>query len=363
VGCCPCCQSRRIRRRRVPWFARIAKRLTARRPYICDSCGWRGWRTPLLAPRVFVQLPPQTRDSTKVDPLSSTVGEDGRPCDPLELFESEKPSCQEGIPEHQPESVRQAAPAEATPRVESPTAPWLPRVRSHALRLFHRVSREQLVSGMRRYPLRRLEVSRSEVLRSSGFFAFGLAAGAFVVWSVSESALQAPSADRPSPMAVATTGTRPAESPPPSRLSVPVSSTGQIPSVAPRRQSAQAPTRNRQMTAVVFGRPAPSRPERRSIMWTSPAAQSTEAVVGPTAAATLARSRGSLAVDSYPQVARVSVDGLRVGSTPLLLQNVPAGTHLVRVEADGYQVWAWTARVVANQRSSVTTKLYRTGNR
>ena len=47
----------------------------------------------------------------------------------------------------------------------------------------------------------------------------------------------------------------------------------------------------------------------------------------------------------------------------VVLQDVPAGTHLVRIEADGYQTWAWTARVVANQRSRVTAKLYSSGTR
>ena len=71
----------------------------------------------------------------------------------------------------------------------------------------------------------------------------------------------------------------------------------------------------------------------------------------------MARSRGSVAIDSIPPGARVLVDGRRVGSTPLVLEDVPAGTRLVRVEADGYPVWAWTVRVVANQRSRVTVKL------
>jgi hypothetical protein len=64
-----------------------------------------------------------------------------------------------------------------------------------------------------------------------------------------------------------------------------------------------------------------------------------------------------MAIESHPPGARVSVDGRRVGSTPVVLRDVPAGTRLVRVEADGYHVWAWTARVVANQQSRVSVKL------
>jgi PEGA domain len=309
-----------------------------------------------------VELPPQTRASTKVDPLSSTVGDGAPPCDPLEMFESENSSCQESIPEHQPESLRQAAPIEATPRAGSPTALWLPRALSHARRLLHRVPHERFVSGLRRYQLRRLDVSRSEVIRLSGVFALGLAAGVFVVWNANESALQAPSADGPSPMARSgTTGTRSAEPPPQSRLSSPIASVGQIPSVAPPLQAARPRTRDRQRAAVVSGRPAPFQPERRSTTRTQPAAQSTQVGLRTTAGGTLARSRGSVAIDSIPPGARVLLDGRRVGSTPLVLEDVPAGTHLVRVEADGYPVWAWTVRIVANQRSRVTVKLNDTG--
>ena len=360
---CPSCQSRRwLRRRRVPWFGWLAKPLTARRPYICDGCGWHGWRTPLLAARILVELPPQTRASTKVVLLSSTV-DDGAPlCDALQMFESENPSCQERIPEHQPESLRQAAPIEATPRAGSPAAPWLPRALSHARRLLHRVTHERFVSGMRRYQLRRLDVSRSEVIRASGVFALGLAAGAFVVWNASESALQAPSADAPSPVATSgTTGTRSAEPPPQSRLGSPIASVGQIPSVAPPLQAARPRTRDRQRAAVVSSRPAPFQPERRSTTRTQPAAQSTQVGRRTTAGGTLPRSGGSVAIDSIPPGARVLVDGRPVGSTPLVLEDVPAGTHLVRVEADGYTVWAWTVRVVANQRSRVTVKLNGSG--
>ena len=355
---CPSCQSRRLRRRRVPWFARIAKRLTARRPYICDGCGWHGWRTPLLAARTLVELPPQTRASIKVDPLSSTVDDGARPCDSLEMFQSENPACQESIPEHQPESLRQAAPIELTPRAGSSTAPWLPRTLSHARRLLHRVAHERFVTGMSGYQLRRLDLSRSEVIRASGVFALGLAAGAFMAWNASESALQAPSAAAPSPMATsATTGTRPAEPHPQSRLGSPIASVGRLPSVAPPLQAARPRTRDSQRVAFVSGRPAPFQPERRSTTRTQPAAQSTQVGLRTTAGGTLARSRGSVAIDSIPPGARVLVDGRGVGSTPLVLEDVPAGTRLVRVEADGYPVWAWTVRVVANQRSRVTVKL------
>ena len=232
----------------------------------------------------------------------------------------------------------------------------MPRVLSHALRLLHTVPHEQLVSGMRRYQMKRLKVSRSEAIRFSVIFALGLTAGAFLVWHPNESTLRLPSTDTPSSEAI------PAELSPPLPLSFPVASVGQIPSVGPRVPSARASTTNRQEATVVADRPAPSRPARQSTTRTSPTAQSTQGAMRATGAGTFARSRGSLAIDSHPPGARVSVDGRRVGSTPLV-KDMPAGTHLVRVEADGYQAWAWTARVVANQRSRVNVKLYNSASR
>jgi hypothetical protein len=80
-------------------------------------------------------------------------------------------------------------------------------------------------------------------------------------------------------------------------------------------------------------------------------------VAAATPAVPRAPSLGTLTVNSVPQGARLSFDGRPVGSTPIVLRNVPAGTHLVRIEADGYQVWAWTARVVAHQQNTLTVRL------
>ena len=365
VNCCPSCQSRWVRRRDVSSFERLAMRLTSREPYICDSCGWHGWRSALLAPGVSVQShQPQTRDSREVDPRFST-GQDVLPCDSIELFETEQPSSrQEVFREHQPESLRDAPPIAATPRVGSPRAPWLTQVLSHARRSLHTVPHRQLSSGMRRYQMKRLKVSRSDAIRFSAIFALGLAAGAFLVWHPNESTLQSPSTDtRSSEAASKTTETRPAESSPPLPSSLPVASVGQIPSVGPTVPSARASTPDRQEATAAADRPAPSRPARQSSTRTPSTAPSTQVAMSTTGTGTSARSRGSLAIVSYPSGARVSVNGRRVGSTPLVVTNMPAGTHLVRIEADGYQAWAWTARVVANQRSRVTAKLYSSATR
>ncbi len=85
----------------------------------------------------------------------------------------------------------------------------------------------------------------------------------------------------------------------------------------------------------------------------------------PRAAATPARKaaappaayRGSLAFRSAPQGARVFLNGQFVGSTPLVLEDLPVGSRAVRIEADGYQRWSASTQVVANQQTSVSATL------
>jgi len=81
------------------------------------------------------------------------------------------------------------------------------------------------------------------------------------------------------------------------------------------------------------------------------------------AAARIAGYRGGLQVKSDPDGARVSVDGEAVGITPLQLDNLPVGSRVVRVEAEGYQTWTTAARVVANQRARVSAVLQRSSQR
>ncbi|MFB3854317.1 MAG: PEGA domain-containing protein [Vicinamibacterales bacterium] len=66
---------------------------------------------------------------------------------------------------------------------------------------------------------------------------------------------------------------------------------------------------------------------------------------------------GSMLVESRPSGARVVLDGQRVGTTPLSLPNVPAGSHVVRLELDGHLPWAASVRVAAGQRATVRGSL------
>ena len=79
-----------------------------------------------------------------------------------------------------------------------------------------------------------------------------------------------------------------------------------------------------------------------------------------TGAASHARAAGSVFVESRPPVAQVFLDGERVGRTPVLLADVAAGLHEIRIQRDGYRVWSTTTRVVASERTRVGASLDRT---
>jgi serine/threonine-protein kinase len=66
---------------------------------------------------------------------------------------------------------------------------------------------------------------------------------------------------------------------------------------------------------------------------------------------------GSLSVDSLPSGARVFVDGKAAGSTPLMLAQVGAGEHVVRIELPGYRRWSSSVRIVSGERNRVTASL------
>ena len=66
---------------------------------------------------------------------------------------------------------------------------------------------------------------------------------------------------------------------------------------------------------------------------------------------------GSLYVDSRPRGATVLVDGKSVGLTPLTLQNVAVGAHVVRIELSGKRPWTTSTRVASGEMARVTGSL------
>jgi len=55
----------------------------------------------------------------------------------------------------------------------------------------------------------------------------------------------------------------------------------------------------------------------------------------------------------------VVVDGQVIGSTPVVLKDVRAGSRVVRIESNGYQRWSAAARVVADKETKLNATLQR----
>jgi hypothetical protein len=102
----------------------------------------------------------------------------------------------------------------------------------------------------------------------------------------------------------------------------------------------------------------PSPRDERPVVIPPPIAIQAPVVIPPPAApAAKAAFVGSLQIDSTPQGARVFVDREPVGVTPLLMTEVAAGSHAVRIEADHHTPWSSAIRVVADRRTDVRTTL------
>ena len=66
---------------------------------------------------------------------------------------------------------------------------------------------------------------------------------------------------------------------------------------------------------------------------------------------------GSVFIDSRPQKARVLIDGRVIGTTPLRVPDLSAGSHAVRLELVGYRPFATTVGVKAGEEARVTAAL------
>ena len=66
---------------------------------------------------------------------------------------------------------------------------------------------------------------------------------------------------------------------------------------------------------------------------------------------------GSLNVESRPADAQVFLDGTLVGTTPFVSDRIPAGSHAIRLERDGYRRWVASVWIVSGERSRVTASL------
>jgi hypothetical protein len=79
----------------------------------------------------------------------------------------------------------------------------------------------------------------------------------------------------------------------------------------------------------------------------------------PATPGTAGRFTGALTVMSRPAGASVFLDGKMVGTTPVSIRPLAAGSHAIRLEHDGYRRWTSAIRVVANEHNRVTASLER----
>jgi hypothetical protein len=70
-----------------------------------------------------------------------------------------------------------------------------------------------------------------------------------------------------------------------------------------------------------------------------------------------ANSSGSLQVTSHPSGAQVFVDDYLIGTAPLLLSNVEAGSRRLRVELSGYKTWTTSVQIEPSARLRVSATL------
>ena len=88
-----------------------------------------------------------------------------------------------------------------------------------------------------------------------------------------------------------------------------------------------------------------------------PTATSTRPAPVPSTPAAQGTTTGVLVVDSRPTGAAVSVDGKPSGTTPLTLDAVAIGDHVVTMQLSGYQPFSTTVRVVAGSRVRAAASL------
>lgn len=67
--------------------------------------------------------------------------------------------------------------------------------------------------------------------------------------------------------------------------------------------------------------------------------------------------QGALSIESQVDGAQVFINGKSVGITPLRSWALPAGSHVVRLELDGYERWSGVVQVVTGQTSTLTAAL------
>ena len=178
---------------------------------------------------------------------------------------------------------------------------------------------------------------------SPELFAYGAAFGACVVWLAI--GVSRPSNVRPedpsavAPVALRTTAATPQLATESQTLAAANTTAASTAAIA--RKLTASPPQPRRLTATSRSRPEDAPPPER-------------AQASPS---TVAQFRGTIEVNSQPERAQVALNGVLVGTSPLMLVDIPVGSRVVRVQLTGYQSWSDAIRVVANQRTKVMATL------
>jgi len=126
-----------------------------------------------------------------------------------------------------------------------------------------------------------------------------------------------------------------------------------VPEMPPAREPAIA-VADKPRDPVVVGKTSlteASTPKRRDVRRV--------AIPSPAVQVTNSPFVGSLQIDSTPRGARVFIDRTEVGVTPLIMANLVAGSHVVRLETEGHTPWSSAIRVIADRQTDVRTILAR----
>jgi hypothetical protein len=75
--------------------------------------------------------------------------------------------------------------------------------------------------------------------------------------------------------------------------------------------------------------------------------------------ASLSKTTGAVFIESRPIGASVLVDGKPSGTTPMLLEGLNAGDHVIQIDAQGYRRWTSAVRIMSGVRARVAASLER----
>ncbi len=66
---------------------------------------------------------------------------------------------------------------------------------------------------------------------------------------------------------------------------------------------------------------------------------------------------GSLTMVSNPAGAQVFLDGKPLGTAPVAAADLRAGSHVLRMDLDGYERWSAAVQVVTNKNVNITARM------